>query len=82
MGIISALSSSATSFGMMDKMDKKGVVMNSAFAVSGAFVLGSHLAFTMAFDAGYVLPMTVGKIVGGTAAVLLALAIYKEKESV
>ena len=63
----------------MDKMNKKGVVLNSAFAVSAAFALGGHLAFTMAFDSAYVVPMIVGKIVSGIAAVGLAMVIYKEK---
>ncbi|MEE1350525.1 MAG: ethanolamine utilization protein EutH [Clostridia bacterium] len=33
LGVVSSLATSATAFGMMDRMDKKGVVMNSAFAV-------------------------------------------------
>ena len=65
----------------MDKMDKKGVVLNSAFAVSAAFALGGHLAFTMAFDIKYVLPMIVGKIISGIFAVLLALLIYKKVDT-
>lgn len=77
-GLISNLASSATSFGMMDKMDKKGVVLNSAFAVSGAFVLGSHLAFTMAFDSTYVFPVIVGKLVAGVLAVLLSNIIFNK----
>ena len=59
-------------------MNKKGVVLNSAFAVSASFALGSHLAFTMAFDKVYVLPMIIGKIVSGVCAVVLALLIYKD----
>jgi len=77
-GLISNLASSATSFGMMDKMDKKGVVLNSAFAVSGAFILGSHLAFTMAFDTSYVLPVIAGKFVAGVLAVILSGVIYNK----
>jgi len=77
-GLISSLASSATSFGMMDKMDKKGVVLNSAFAVSGAFILGSHLAFTMAFDSTYVLPVIVGKAVSGVLALLLSNIIFNK----
>ena len=46
----------------MDKMDRKGIVLNSAFAVSGAFVLGSHLAFTMAFDKTYIFAMILGSL--------------------
>ncbi len=76
LGIISSLATSATSFGMMDKMDKKGVVMNSAFTVSGAFILGSHLAFTLAFDSTYVLPVIIGKLISGVLAVILSYFIF------
>lgn len=83
-GVVSSIASSATAFGMMDKMDKKGVMMNAAFSVSGAFVLGSHLAFTMAFDDRYIVPVLVGKLVSGIFAVLLAYVMFgklhKEKE--
>ena len=67
----------ATSLGLMDKMDKKGVVLNAAYAVSAAFVFGGHLAFTMAFDSSYVLPMMIGKIISGICALVLAFFIYK-----
>ena len=77
-GMVSSLASSATSFGMMDKMDKKGVVVNSAFAVSGAFILGSHLAFTMAFDGRYIVPVLAGKLVAGISAAVLAGVIYEK----
>ena len=70
----------ATSLGSMDKMDKKGVVLNAAFAVSAAFTFGGHLAFTMAFDQAYVGPMMVGKLVSGAFALVLVFLIYKEKE--
>ena len=78
-GIISCIATSATSFGMMDKMDKKGVCMNSAFAVSGAFLIGGHLAFTMAFDNSFIVPMIIGKIISGICAVILAGLLYKDK---
>lgn len=77
-GLVSTLASSATSFGMMDKMDKKGVVLNSALSVSGAFILGSHLAFTMAFDSTYVLPVIFGKVISGVFAILLANVIFNK----
>ena len=78
LGIVSASVTSATTFGMMDEMDKKGVVLNSAFAVSGAFTFGGHLAFTMAFDSRYVLPVIVAKLVSGISALILAGLIYKK----
>ena len=79
-GVVSCLVTSATTFGMMDKMDKKGVLINSAFAVSGAFVLGSHLAFTMAFDSGYVAAVIVGKLISGVLSLFLANVIYKKTQ--
>lgn len=75
-GMVSGLASSATSFGMMDKMDEKGVVLNGAFSVSGAFVLGSHLAFTLAFDDSLLLPVLVGKLTAGILAIVLAHIVY------
>ena len=77
--LLGSLVTNASTFGIMDKMDKRGVVLNSAFAVSASFVFGSHLAFTMAYDSGYVLPMIVGKLISGVCAVILALLIYRDK---
>lgn len=75
---LGTLVTNAPTFGLMEKMDKKGVALNSAFATSAAFVFGGHLAFTMAYDAAYVPAMIVGKLISGIAAVLLALLLYKE----
>ena len=76
--LLGTLVTNASTFGIMDKMDKRGAVLNSAFAVSASFVFGSHLAFTMAFDSDYVLPMAVGKIISGIFAVALAFVLYKD----
>lgn len=73
------LVTNASTFGVMDKMDKKGTALNAAFAVSAAFVFGGHLAFTMAFDNSYVVPMIVGKLVSGICAVVLTLFLYREE---
>lgn len=70
-----------SSFSVMEKMDRKGVVLNSAFAVSAAFVFGGHLALTLAYDGRYVVPMIVGKIISGICAVILAFLLYKEDKN-
>ncbi len=75
-GLVSTLATNVTTFGMMDEMDNKGIVLNSAFAVSGAFTLAGHLAFTMAFNEDYILSVTVGKLIAGITAVLLAFLLY------
>ncbi len=76
--IVASLATSATAFGMMNRMNKKGMMINSAFAVSGAFTFCSHMAFTMAYPGGeeYLLPVIVGKIVSGACAVVLAFLLY------
>ena len=78
LSIVACLATSATTFGMMNSMNKKGMMVNSAFAVSGAFTFCSHMAFTMAFPGGsdYLMPMIVGKLISGAAALVLAFLLY------
>lgn len=75
MGIFSSLATNVTTFGVMKEMDRKGVVLNCAFAVSASFVFAGHLAFTMAFDAEYVGAMIIGKLVSGAASLAVAMFI-------
>lgn len=77
LGFASTLVSNAPTFGVMYKMDERGVILNSAFAVSASFVFGSHLAFTMAFDGTYLLAMIIGKLVAGVLALFAANYVYK-----
>ena len=79
--LLGTLVTNASTFGVMEKMDRKGVVLNSAFAVSASFVFGGHLAFTMAFDGNYVPPMIVGKLLSGISALLLAFWICRKNGS-
>lgn len=81
MGIFSTIATSTTTFEMMNSMDKKGTMLNSAFAVSAAFTFAGHLAFTMAYDADYIPAMIVGKLTAGVLSVLLAEIIYRRTNS-
>lgn len=81
MGFISSLVTNATTFEMMNTMDPKGVVLNSAFLVSAAFVFGGALAFTMAFDESWIFGMILGKLISGVTAVILAVLLYKRKST-
>lgn len=75
-GFVSSLATNLTTFGMMDKMDKKGILLNSAFSVSASFTFASHLAFTMAFNDSYILPVIIGKLVSGVSALVLAYLLF------
>ena len=72
MGFIASVVTSTTTFEMMNRMDRKGIILNAAFSVSAAFALGTHLAFTMAFDSSYIPAMIVAKLISGVFAVVAA----------
>ena len=78
MGLISCLATNVTTISMVEKMDKKGIVLNMAFAVSGAFVFAGHLAFTVSFNASYLVPVIVGKLTAGICAVILANFVFNK----
>ncbi len=79
-GFISSLATSVTTFSEMEIMDKKGIVLNSAFAISAAFTFAGYLAFVMTYRTDFVMPGIIGKLISGVSAVLLALVMYKKSE--
>ena len=66
-------------FESADKMDRKGLILNSAFAVGASFVFVDHLAFTMSYNAQFVPAMIVGKLAAGVTAVVVANVLYNRK---
>ena len=78
-GFITTLGTSLTTFEMADKMDKRGLVLNSAFAVSASFALIDHFAFTMTFNPEFVVPVIVGKVISGISAVVVAYFLINKK---
>ena len=78
-GLIATLANSIPTFGMVKDMDRRGKVVNIAFAVSAAFVFGDHLGFTAGFAPEMLLSMIAGKLTGGIAAVALAKLLTKEE---
>ncbi len=80
-GMVASLANSVPMFHTLKDMDERGKVVNMAFAVSAAFVFGDHLGFTAGFQPDMVIPVIVGKLVGGFSAVLLALWITKKPMS-
>lgn len=74
-GLVASLANSIPMFGMMKDMDNRGKILNVAFAVSAAFVFGDHLGFTAGFDSTMIVPMIIGKLVGGVTAIIAAIFI-------
>lgn len=78
-GLVASLANNIAMFQMMKDMDKRGKVLNVAFAVSASFVIGDHLGFTAGQNSEMIVPMMLGKLVGGVAAVLLAYVLTKKE---
>lgn len=74
-GLIASLANSIAMFGMLKDMDRRGKVVNVAFAVSAAFVFGDHLGFTAGYDPEMLLPVILGKLAGGLSAAAVALLL-------
>ena len=78
-GLVASLANSIATVRLVKDMDERGKVVNIAFAVSAAFVFGDHLGFAAGFAPEMILPMIVGKLVGGIAAVSVALFVVRER---
>ena len=71
-GMVANLANNIAMFNIMGDMDPKGKLLNVAFSVSAAFVIGDHLGFTAGVDQTMVTPVMIGKFVGGITAILVA----------
>ena len=79
-GLIASLANSIATFEMMKNMDRRGKVVNVAFAVSAAFVFGDHMGFTAGFAPEMLPAVIVGKLVGGVSAVCVALLLTRKEK--
>lgn len=75
-GMVATLANNIPMFEIMKNMDPRGKVLNSAFAVSGAFMLGDHLGFTAGVAQNMIFPMIAGKLVAAVLAVAVALLLF------
>ena len=78
-GLVASLANSIATLGMVKDMDRRGKVVNVAFAVSAAFVFGDHLGFTAGFAPEMLPAMIIGKLAGGVSAVTVALLLTKKE---
>ena len=76
-GLIANVANNIPMYQMMKDMSPKGKIVNCAFTVSAAFVLGDHLGFCANADQSMILPMIAAKFLGGVTAVILALLLWK-----
>lgn len=74
-GLVVSLVNSLPAFGMLTAMGDRGRMLNAAFFVSGAFVLGDHLAFTAQTAPDLLPALMAGKLSAGIAAIAVSLLL-------
>ncbi len=77
-GLVSSLANAIPTLSLIKKMDKRGKVINSAFVVSGSFILGDHMAYTASTDSALLLPVITAKGISGILSVVVAILLTKE----
>ncbi len=78
-GLIVSLANAIPTFQMMKDMDKRGIFINTAWAVSAMAILGDHLGFTAGVAPRMIVPMMVGKFIAALSAIAVAYLISRKK---
>ena len=71
-GILATMANILAMFSLVRYMRPKDKVINIAFAVCAAFLLGDHLSFTANFQPNIILPVIIGKLTAGICAIGIA----------
>ncbi|TKT76109.1 ethanolamine utilization protein EutH [Aquamicrobium sp. LC103] len=81
-GLLAAIANIIAMYRLIGKMQPKDKVLAIAFAVCAAFTFGDHLAFAANFQPSMILPLLIGKLLGGSAGFMLAkwLSVPKAEE--
>lgn len=76
-GLISNLPNNILVFQLLKDMNPKGKILNCAFTVSAAFVLGDHLGFVASANQEMMIPNIAAKFAGGFTALIVANLLWK-----
>lgn len=71
-GILATMANILAMFSLVRYMRPKDKVINIAFGVCAAFLLGDHLSFTANFQPTIILPVMIGKLSAGIIAIIIA----------
>ena len=78
-GLIISMANAIPTFGLMSKMDNRGIFINTAWAISAMAILGDHLGFTAGVAPEMITPMIVGKFAAAITATVLAYVISRKR---
>ncbi|WP_240376765.1 ethanolamine utilization protein EutH [Bacillus piscicola] len=78
-GLVATIANILAMFKLVRSMPPKDKVLNIAFGVCAAFLLGDHLSFTANFQPTLILPIVIGKLSAGLIAIGIAYWISVPK---
>lgn len=78
-GLIISIANNIPTFVMLKDMDKRGKVICSAFAVSGAFSFGGQMGFVASVESSMIVPVMIGKLIAGISGIILAYFLTGEE---
>ncbi len=74
-GLLTTLANALPAIALLNDMDDRGRMYNTAFLVSASCVFGDHLAYTSQAAPTLIPSMIIGKLIGGCLAILLAVLL-------
>ena len=77
-GLIITTASAVPMFAITNKMSKRGIVINSAWCVTCAALLGSQMSFVLAMDPQMILPFVLAKLISGMVALRAAMMMTRD----
>lgn len=78
-GIVMTLANAIPTYGLMNRMDKRGIFLNTAWSISAMAMLGDHLGFTAGVAPNMIVPVIVGKAVAAVTALAVAYLIARRR---
>lgn len=78
MGLLLTMTNNVPMFMQVKEMDMRGKIINIAFAVSASFMIAGNLGFVAKVNQEMILPVIIGKLVGGLSAMLVASYFAKQ----
>lgn len=80
-GLLLTITNSVPMFMKVREMDTRGKVVNMAFAVSASFMIAGNLGYVARANEAMIIPVVLGKLVGGISAIMVALYFTRNIES-
>jgi ethanolamine transporter len=79
LGLLASLANVLVMFLLIKDMKPRDKVLNVAFSVCGAFLIGDHLAYNLNIQPGITISVFVGKLIGGIVSMGIAHYLCKRK---